>query len=211
MLLDIRDYSEPGEYKQAAAEVGIGVSLQFCLATSKIMEKFELTFPDACHFLEEQGFLFWVENAPIYKMSGDVLWVDEEQQRVDEAILDSLNDDAPKSIFNPRKEVHCKFFTLIIQNEALEVKYKGGLKAFIDKYLCEYNNDLTTMTAMASYDLDETINDIEESGLTYGDEFIMLDAFSITDDNSVIELGISWLKAYHLDGGIVVYTSVNIA
>ena len=58
-FLDINDCSDPGEYRRDAAKKGIGVSLPFCLAVSKIMEKYMLTFPDACYFLEDKGFLFW--------------------------------------------------------------------------------------------------------------------------------------------------------
>ena len=70
--LNINDFSSPGEYRKA---IGGRASTSFCLATSKIMEKYNMTFQQACHLLEEKGFLIWVGNIPIYNLEGDKLWI----------------------------------------------------------------------------------------------------------------------------------------
>ena len=82
-LLNFNDYSHPGDYREDAWERGFGVSVQFCLAVSKIMDKYKLIFPNACNFLEENGFLIWADDIPIYNIAGDVLWRDREQERID--------------------------------------------------------------------------------------------------------------------------------
>jgi hypothetical protein len=74
-FLEISNYSEPGSFKNDCLEIGISVSLQFCHSTSKIMEKYHISFPDACKLLEEKGYLIWAGNLPLYNMRGDKLWL----------------------------------------------------------------------------------------------------------------------------------------
>ena len=75
---DISNYNDPGQYRHDCLVKGVGVSTSFCLAVSKVMEKHNLTFPEACHFLEDKDFLFWAGDIPIYNLAGDTLWMDEE-------------------------------------------------------------------------------------------------------------------------------------
>jgi hypothetical protein len=67
----INDYSSPSEYRKA---IGNKASTCFCLASSKIMEKYHVTFPQTCRLLEESGYLIWDGDIPIYSLLGDKLW-----------------------------------------------------------------------------------------------------------------------------------------
>ncbi len=74
-LLDVSKYTNPGDYKRDCAERGIGVSTSFCHAVSEIMYKHNLTFQEACKLLEDNGYLMWAGNMPIYNLAGDKLWM----------------------------------------------------------------------------------------------------------------------------------------
>ena len=69
---DLSQFSSPGEFRRAVPTA----SLPFCLATTKIMEKYDLTFPKACELLEKKRYLSWAGVTPIYNLKGDKLWHD---------------------------------------------------------------------------------------------------------------------------------------
>lgn len=72
---DLSQFSSPGEFRRAVPTA----CLPFCLATQKIMEKYDLTFAKACELLEEKGYLFWAGVTPIYNLAGDKLWLDKKE------------------------------------------------------------------------------------------------------------------------------------
>jgi len=128
----------------------------------------------------------------------------EERETIEEA-----KEPEPTSEYTSEREIRCAFFTLVIRNEALKEKYKGGLEAFVSKYLCKYNDDITTLIAMAGLELDEALDDIKGSGLIPHADALLFDAsghmLSRTEDYTEAYLGVDWLKGYYLDSGTMVY------
>ena len=114
----------------------------------------------------------------------------------------------PTSEYTSNREIRCAFFTLVIRNEALEEKYKGGLEAFVNKYLCEYNDDITKRIAMAADYLGPALDEIEESGLLSETDYLLFDAsghiLCPEEDYTEAYLGVDWLKGYYLDSGTMV-------
>ena len=187
-IFDLSNFSGPAEFRKAVPHV----SLPFCLATSKIMEKYRLCFAEACDFLEEEGYLFWAGTTPIYNLAGDRLWRDEEvdKTQVEKTPIEAIPKEETISIYTTDTEISCVFFTLVVRNEALDMNYKGGHEAFVGRYLSKYNDDIIVLIAMDTDDLEEAIADIIEQGLIRGDDFHTFDAIiidSIEDDDQITD------------------------
>ena len=58
---------------------------------------------------------------------------------------------------NSKEKLPTYFYTVVVKNESLIGKYKGGLKAFFDKYAAFCNEHITYNCHMGS-DLEDTIN-----------------------------------------------------
>ncbi len=112
--------------------------------------------------------------------------------------------------FTNENELKCIFFSVVIKNESLEQKYKGGFNAFSDKYKdsLEYNNKLSLSIGMSFGDIEDIINDLDQSGLIIGEDYIYLNAsgesLRMRHQNDY-ELGCQWLKSYLKKG--VLYVS----
>ena len=195
-LFEISSYTNPSEYKRDCEEKGIGVSTSFCHAVSKIMDKYSLSFSNACNFLEEKGFLIWAGNLPIYNLAGDKLWTEKKQK------LDELTTEEKISEYTSDSEIKCTFITLVIRNQPLEEKYPGGLHAFVEKHASLYNENITSIIAMLDTDIADNVAELIDNGLVNKHDFVVFDAFPLTppEDYSEIDIGVSWLKGYWHDG-----------
>ena len=203
---DLSNFSGPGEFRQAVQYV----SLPFCLATSKIMKKYELTFEEACDFLEDKGYLSWSGTTPIYNLAGDKLWREKEEKKLPKKATPKKE---PVSIYTPDTKIHCNFFTLVARNKSLNTNYSGGHKAFVGRYFSEYNDDITTLIAMSAHELIEPGDDLIDQGLVARIDFHFFDAFvccmvpPFEDDPSPItdlsgnDIGVNWLNGLCTDKG----------
>lgn len=72
---DLSRFKSPGAFRRVVPTAGT----PFCLATQKVMEKYDLTFEKACELLEEKGYLFWAGVTPVYDHAGDKLWLDKKE------------------------------------------------------------------------------------------------------------------------------------
>ena len=214
---DLRGFATPGECRERVPTA----SAHFCLATSKIMEHYDLSFTKACELLEEGGYLFWAGVTPVYDLRGDALWrTKDEAEKAKKAESGDMGaeaeasrhtslDEEETSFFTPDRELRCKFFTLVTRIEALNAKYPGGLEAYVSKYLCEYNRDITVQIAMAGPYLFEPYDDLHRQGLERGRDFVFFDGFNLgieqTEDRVKMTVGVDWLEAYGLlDGATMV-------
>jgi len=117
------------------------------------------------------------------------------------------------------EKIHCSFFTVVIRNKALAQKYNGGLKGFMTKYSARCNNDIAVDCYMGD-DVDDTVKDLLENGLTIDEDFTVFDVESlcmalIMDRDNLkirhtVEIGVGWLKAQFIKGeGFSVWYSEN--
>ena len=120
-------------------------------------------------------------------------------------------------VHNSEERFRCVFDTLVIRNKALVKHYQGGLHGFIENYGALCNNHITVWCDMGS-DLNKAINDLVESGLTMDDDFVFIDAGSYAMVQSTLDkvarrnhldLGVSWLNARYVGGGIYVWYAEN--
>lgn len=90
MPKEIHNFPGPEPYRDYCQERGLGVSTAFCHATSQIMKKYKLTFPQACGLLEAHGYLFWVGKIPVYNLRGDLIWSKEPSEKNRQNVMISL-------------------------------------------------------------------------------------------------------------------------
>jgi len=96
-----------------------------------------------------------------------------------------------------------------IRNKALAQKYNGDLKGFMNKHSARRNNDIAVDCYMGG-DIEDTIKDLIQNGLTIGEDFTVFDAeclwmgLIMDRDNPKIrhsvDLGVDWLKALFRKG-----------
>ena len=198
---EISNFADTGDWTSYCHERGIGINTSFCLSVSKIMEKYKLSFPAACDFLEEKGYLIWAGNVPIYNLAGSKLWMDEKQKTVKPVVQAKTSD------YTSDSEIKCIFVALVIKNKPIEEKYHGGLKAFVNKHNSLYNDNITTIMAMSGGDIAIDAVELLKCGLVVKQDFVVFDAsneFIPLPDYSEINLGVDWLKAYWHDGHTIV-------
>ena len=102
------------------------------------------------------------------------------------------------------EKIRCSFFTVVIRNKALAQKYNGGLKGFMNKHIARCNNDIAVDCYMGG-DIEDTIKDLTQNGLTIDEDFTVFDAESLCMElimdrdkakiRHTVELGVGWLKA----------------
>jgi len=61
---------KPAMFREAI----VNASDSFWRAISKISEKYNLSFHQACDFLQAKGYLAWIGDTPFYDIGGDELW-----------------------------------------------------------------------------------------------------------------------------------------
>jgi hypothetical protein len=200
----LETFSGPGDYKRYAESKGNRVSLQFCLASSKIMERFGITFSETCRLLMKEGYLIWMGETPLYNMAGDKLWRTKEYlKRINS--LPKVKYCPPKieSEFNSAPEISCVFNTVVIRNESINQRFKGGIKSFVSEHRVSYNNELSVMCFMGPADLDDTLEMLENKGLKWEEDFTWFDATAISRKKpkvKAIPFRVKWLKGYCKDG-----------
>jgi hypothetical protein len=104
-----------------------------------------------------------------------------------------------ESEFTPGPEISCVFNTLVIRNEAINLKYEGGLKAFVSEHRVNYNNELSVMCFMGPADLDDALEMLENKGLKWEEDFTWFDATAISRKKpkvKTIPFKVRWLKGY---------------
>ncbi|MFC2039869.1 hypothetical protein ACFLTW_01670 [Chloroflexota bacterium] len=210
-FLDISQFTTLEQYLEAARARDIRLSTTFGWAVSNTMKKYNLTFIQACRELEQREYLLWGGNTPIIYLGGSDYWnlknEEEETGQTDSKILSDTTSISQHSLYQPTSEIRCVFHTLVIRNAALDKKYTGGVKAFVDDHLCVYNNDITVMMVMAFSDLDQALNDIEMALLVYKEDFFLLSSavglMGGFDDGDTFP--VPWLKVrYSHDGAMLV-------
>lgn len=107
------------------------------------------------------------------------------------------------------EKIHCSFFTVVIRNKALAQKYNGGLKGFMNKHRARCNNDIVVDCYMGG-DIDDTVKDLLENGLTIDEDFTVFDAeglfmqLRMSPDYAkmrhIVDLGVRWLKVQFIEG-----------
>ena len=104
-----------------------------------------------------------------------------------------------ESIFTSEPEISCVFYTLIIRNESINQKFKGGIKAFVAKHGVNYNDDISVMIFMAPDGIERTEEMLNKLGLKYGDDFTWIDATAISRKKPMVKtipFKVKWLKGY---------------
>ncbi len=219
-LLDINNFSNPGEFRDAAGLKGIGVSTTFCHAVSSTMAKYGLSFADSCRLLEWAGHLMWAGNCPVISLAGSDFWTatprDQKVTNTPQTNVKKKNNEHkiranPRSIFTREQEMRCVFFTLVIRNEALQKKYKGGLKSFVRQYHSQYNKDITTLCEMSDSYLDGAVTDIKANGLVRHEDYVCEifepDLYKIDD---AVPVAVSWLETRQAKGAVLVSYSPKV-
>ena len=180
-LLEISNYSSPGGWKNDCRAEGIGVPLPMCHGLTQTMKKYNITFPEAYKLLTDNGGIITEGEMPIYHMAADRLWMDDPGEEETIQPLMYTRDEKLKegetiqpSIYTRDEKLKCEFLNLIIRNESLEKKYKGGVKLFTRRHLCRYNDDLTIISAIG-YDFDDVIDDLRMAKLEPEDDYLVLD------------------------------------
>ena len=112
--------------------------------------------------------------------------------------------------YNPQKEIRCVFYALIVRNQALEEKYRGGLKGFLKRHGGEYNDDITTLCYM-SPESGADVADLEANGLEEREDFIVLidDLYGPRQSHNDFEpypFDVPWLGGYYHADGVVVFS-----
>jgi hypothetical protein len=123
-----------------------------------------------------------------------------------------------KMAFFADEGLRCVFHNVVVKVESLRTKYPGGLKAFVNKYSAFCNRDLAVDCSMNSYDLDETIMDIQNNGLVFMTDYVCLDATDWSEgigrergipESRPVDLKVPWLKAHTHKGGTVIQFVAN--
>lgn len=114
------------------------------------------------------------------------------------------------------KPIRCEFYTLVVRTRVLKEKYKGGLRAFVDRYKPQCSKGLAVLCETSPYYLRDPILDLEGNGLNGKDDFVCFDAIhQAIGIEMAIEIGqevskevnfsISWLKGHVQEGCVLVY------
>ena len=135
-----------------------------------------------------------------------------EKKRILPRGFDSLYTPAPpdlRMVFSSAKGIYCAFFSIAVKAEALQQKFNGGFKRFVEKHGCDCNRELAVIFAMDPIDLDDPIIDLKEAGLVPREEFYCFDATRdtmIIGQRRRIDVGVDWLRGItHGDGTVLFY------
>lgn len=199
-LLHLENHRDPEAYRNAASDLGIGVSDTFCQVVSDAMKTYDLPFPQACRLLELVGCLIWAGHCPIISFSGYEAWMPKDRKQ---------------SEFTSENAIKCVYYTLVIRNEALQEKYDGGLELFVRKYRCQYNDKITVVSGVLEEEIAQPGDDIILNRMLPTEDFFWFDAESWsrqfeqqkTGDDAMLlfsfaEYGINWLAGYYVNGVI---------
>jgi hypothetical protein len=116
-------------------------------------------------------------------------------------------------VYEDEEELRCVFNAVVIRNSALNAKYPGGLRAYIEKHGGICNRAITADSFMGG-EIDEVVEDLLAQGFEHRKDFICVDAGGHAIAAGVrgerlfkprpVDLGVEWLEASYYKGGIVV-------
>ena len=104
--------------------------------------------------------------------------------------------------FSSERYIRCVFFSFVVKVTALEEKYPGGLKAYMEKHGARCNRDLSFMIAMGMEDLEDALIDAENNGIVPGEDAHLFDASMDSvyqPDGAKLYTGVDWLVGYSVD------------
>lgn len=79
--MNIANYKTVHEWYEDAKKQGYSVPLQLCHCLSKIIEKYNFTFPDAYRFLDQKGKIILKKKMYYFDLSANKLWEDSTSKR----------------------------------------------------------------------------------------------------------------------------------
>ena len=98
--------------------------------------------------------------------------------------------------------MRCVFNSVVIRNDSLNEKYKGGLKGFLKIHGALVNSHISIICSMGD-EIDEVLEDLHKQGLHGGPDFVFVDAGGYSmqvaldrDKHDVphnINVGVDWL------------------
>ena len=107
------------------------------------------------------------------------------------------------------EKMGCASLTLVIKNDSLRLKYPGGLKAFIEKYLARCNRHITASCTMSGPEFLDEVDDIGDHGLGLDEDFWAFDfwnygvAVTTRPEGKIqpheINTKVGWLKCAFLE------------
>jgi len=111
--------------------------------------------------------------------------------------------------YTSEKEIRCVLYTLVVRNQALVEKYRGGLRRFLKRYGGEYNDEITTLCYM-NPEYGSDVADLEANGLERSKDFVVLidDLYgppSCHKDFEPYPFDVPWLRGYYHHGNIMVF------
>jgi hypothetical protein len=104
-----------------------------------------------------------------------------------------------ESIFISEPEISCVFCTIVIRNESINQKYKGGIKTFVANHAVKYNNDLSVMIVMAPGDVEVIEKMLNKLDFKREDDFTWFEASEIAWRKPTVKsipFKVKWLKGY---------------
>ena len=112
------------------------------------------------------------------------------------------------SLYTPREEIPCGFYALVARNQAIEKKWRGGLKAYVRKYGCEYNDEIAVACNLEmGFQFERQLIDLSDNGLDMTDDFTLFDAGAdrIVKAGEPCPTNADWLGGYFHDGVLMVF------
>ena len=124
----------------------------------------------------------------------------------------------PFLMYQSAEELRCTFITIVVKNEALKVKYPGGIKAYARQFRARFNDKIAVTCYMG--EIEDNIQALKNHGIS-ADDYVVIDfacyqmfiglqrdmpksewLFNPYD----VDPGVKWLKAsYAKDGFYVGY------
>jgi hypothetical protein len=135
--------------------------------------------------------------------------VSEDQTTAKEAVMEGVLN----LVYEDEEELRCVFNAVVIRNSALNAKYPGGLRAYIERHGGICNRAITADSFMGG-EIDEVVADLLAHGLEHRRDFLCVDAGGHAVAAGVrgerlfkprpVDLGVDWLEASYHKGGILV-------
>lgn len=117
-------------------------------------------------------------------------------------------------VHSSSEKLRCLFSSVVIRNDSLNAKYKGGVRAFVETHRAITNRDISVFFSMGD-EIDDAVRDLHANSLAGGEDFTFVDAGSYAIEMAFekkeyphnISVGVDWLKARYADDGVWVWYS----
>lgn len=106
-------------------------------------------------------------------------------------------------VYEEVERLRCVFNAIVIKNSALNEKYPGGLRAYLDKHGGRCNRMITAESFMGG-EINEIFNDLRKHGFKHKLDFLFVDAggYALLRGMGVggillpepVDLGVDWLE-----------------